>query len=211
MYRCKLAILRSSILFRLISGRLLSAWILFGLLFFSSMANAYDLKTYFGIGLGVGELDHTVEGTTRGSTSDEIYRITFGLDLTDRLSLELRWTNYGEYEYRAEESVLFQSESANPVGFSITGLFYIFGSRGLEGISQRRGLNGFIDLGVTRINDVVFLGTTIAKLQGNYANAGLGLEYGFSNSVFMRGQINAVGKKLLIGKILVGWRWGRQR
>jgi len=184
-----------------------------GCLMLSGQSLAYDLKHFVNLGVSFSKLDHGSFGldyddsTAWEQTEDTNggHRLTIGHDLTPRLSFEFRIGNAGSYKYRKEN---YGVEEVNLLSSQLSVLYYLWGSRGSQGVSERRGFNVFLDGGITRLDDNLLYGS-FSGLEGQYAHMGAGLEYGFDSATFIRAQISAIGSKLYTSYIGLGWRWGR--
>ena len=199
--------------------KIMAAAVTLACVLFAQESYAYDVKHYAGFAAGVSRLDHSVpgnfhnDGSATGSWEQKddtsASRGFFvGSDLAARWAIEFRLADLGDYEFEAIDQAFSASESVSVNSYSLSVLFYAWGSRALDGLSARRGLNLYVGVGVSQLDDGnIFANFT--DLEGYYANVGIGLEYAFSTALFVRSHISAIESTFLSGTVAVGWRWGR--
>lgn len=166
-------------------------------------SNRFDGKGYFGLNFGATGFDYEFEGSKAIDDTGDFTSLMLGFDVAHRVTIEINFNDFGEYEFEGT------SDDADVRGIGVSGLFYLFGSQGNRGVSDRTGLNGYLRAGGIRIDEFSIFSDDVG-VEGDYFTAGFGLEYGFQSVVFLRGEIEAIGDLMARASVSVAWRWGRR-
>lgn len=178
-------------------------------------ANANDDSFYLNVSGGYAEHQFDVAEHTAAETSASTFTMSIGWDLSDRVTLEHHWYRLGSYRFNANnpDSEFSASPTADVNGLGVAGLFYLIGSRGPMGLSQRRGFSVYSKLAITLIGGDLWFGNLEVfadEIDGWHPGLGLGLEYAHPTSNFaIRSGIEALGSELYFGSVSLLWRWGR--
>lgn len=148
-------------------------------------------RLYLGASVGATRLSPESEHSslTAADRSAAGYGLTLGLDLSRRFSLE------GYYHDLGAAGIDFLGEHVGDLDYAVYGIGavgYLFGRRldnGLDGLSRREGLSGFVRLGIGRMQNDSSL--EYRQDHGTHAAIGLGIEYGWANGLALRGELQS--------------------
>lgn len=141
---------------------------------------------YLGAG-GLGsELEPRVNQTsfTVTETNSSGARVFAGLDLSPRFSLEGYYAELGA----ASLSNSAVSGEIDYQAAGIAGLYYVYSSRGREGLQNREGLMFYGKAGLGFLSNNSTNGILFSRLNGEHLAAGLGMEFNFSNGFGLRAE-----------------------
>lgn len=141
---------------------------------------------YLGAGALGSELEPRVNTTSFAvtETNSSGARVFAGLDLTRRLSMEGYYSDLGA----ASLSNLAVTGEINYQAAGITGLYYLYSSRGDAGLQNREGLMVYGKAGLGFLSNDSTNNIRFNRLNGEHLAAGLGVEYNFSNGFGMRAE-----------------------
>lgn len=163
--------------------------------------SAFSKRLYIGIGVGVSQLEpepREPEILGVGDDSDTGYHLNIGYDINRWFSAELYLADLGE---AGIDRIDPGNEALNldRIDYRVadlTVLFYMLNSRSdfadrytTNGMSCREGLSlyGRLGLGVMRNEDATGQ-VTHGRNHSQHVSLGLGLEYGFTNGIGIRGE-----------------------
>lgn len=190
---------------RTLLGLLVKVLLSGALLIHANAASAYDTKSYVGISGGFAFLDYEERDYVLQEDSAEAYELTVGWDIGHRWSLELNWADLGDFEYQSGSSL----RSIDIVAFRVNGVFYLFNTRGFEGLQERTGFSGFVKFGAGRMHSRRIFSNFGSDLDDDFISLGFGLEASLNPHTYLRFQVHTFDDVLAYGSASIMWRWGR--
>lgn len=141
---------------------------------------------YVGAGALGSQLEPRVDGTsfTVTETQSSGARVIAGLDLSPRFTLEGYYSELGA----ATLSNQTVSGEIDYTAAGISGLYYLYSSRGSDGLMNREGLMFYGKAGLGFLSNESTSNIEFNRVNREHLGAGLGLEYSFSNGFGFRAE-----------------------
>lgn len=146
-----------------------------------------DGRYYGGVGYGASEIEPRVNasGYSVTDSSDGGAQLFLGRDIKPRISLEGYYSNMGA----AGLSNGLSDGTIEYSTFGASGLLYLIGTSGAEGLYERRGLNFYARIGFGKlINDGS--GLPFNRVNDWHYSSGLGAEYNMRNGFGLRAEFH---------------------
>jgi len=166
---------------------------------------AFDKKSYIGISGGFSKLNYEERDFILEDDTAEAYEITAGWDLGNRWSLEISWSDFGDFKYSRNLS----TRSVDIVAFRVNGVFYIFNTQGTAGFQERMGFSGFLKFGAGEMRSRRIFTSFGSDLDDDFFTLGVGLETSLNPHTYLRFQLQVFDDVLAYGSASIMWRWGR--
>ena len=148
--------------------------------------SAHGAGFYAGAGALGSQLEPRVGGTSFTVTETESSgaRVIAGLDLSPRFTLEGYYSELGA----ARLSNQTVSGEIEYTAAGISGLYYLYSSRGSDGLVNREGLMFYGKAGLGFLSNESTNNIVFNRLNREHLGAGVGLEYNFSNGFGFRAE-----------------------